>query len=212
MDERFKIKASTRSDQELRQIIDNREKYLPESVEAAVEELQSRGTEFSGDELRVINEDMQARRDLARNDVESFNLFRYGTVNNHIEDPDAPELYTKRVIYGFSIFFSALFGSIMLAINVYKTKGAGQAAIVVLFGLGYTIAAIIIGNSIHSNSYSSISIVVGIVGGFLLNALFWNRFIGNETLYRPKPIWIPLIIGLVLAVIIVILMVNSEQV
>ena len=62
----------------------------------------------------------------------------------------------------------------------------------------YTIATILIGQNFNLNS--SFSIVLGIAGAYLMEALFWNRYIGNSTLYRKRPIWIPLIIGLAIAV------------
>lgn len=50
---------------------------------------------------------------------------------------------------------------------------------------------------------SAFSIVTAIAGAYGLELLFWNRFIGSETLYRARPIWVPLIIGLVIAAIVV---------
>lgn len=54
-----------KTDAELRYIIDNRENYLPESVLGAMTELKNRGTQFSDEEMRVVEEDMQARMDIA---------------------------------------------------------------------------------------------------------------------------------------------------
>ncbi len=66
MDNNFAFRATLKSGAELQNSIDNREKFLPETVEAAVKELQSRGVIFDDDELRVIAEDMQARREMAK--------------------------------------------------------------------------------------------------------------------------------------------------
>ena len=46
--------VNTKLDTELRQCIDNREKYLPESAFAAISELKRRGVEFTEEEERVI--------------------------------------------------------------------------------------------------------------------------------------------------------------
>ncbi|MCR8559474.1 hypothetical protein KXD93_17585 [Mucilaginibacter sp. BJC16-A38] len=197
MDENFKFRATMKSDEELHEYVDNREKYLPESVESAVEELQNRGVVFSDEELKVIAEDMQARRELAGTPPTSPSLFAFSDINNQIDDPDAPEFYSKRAIYVFSILFSVLFGSIMLAINVAKTPKSSRAALVALFGLGYTALTIVIAELL--NLPAGAGIVISILGGYILNAFFWNKFIGNDTLYRLKPIWVPLTIGLVIA-------------
>lgn len=198
MDENFKFRATLKSDEELHYCVDNREKYLPETVEAAVDELKIRGVEFSEEELRLIAEDMQARRELAANGQENINLFKYTDNNNQVEDSDAPAFYSKRAIYVFSILFSVLFGSVMLAINVAKIKKMGKALLVVLFGLGYTAFTIALASLL--NLPNSTGIFAGMIGGYIMNAFFWNRYIGKETLYRLKPIWVPL--GIALAIII----------
>jgi hypothetical protein len=198
MDDNFKFRATMKSDEELHYCIDNREKYLPETVAAAVDELKIRGVEFSEEELRLIAEDMQARRDLAASGQENINLFKYTDNNNQIEDPDAPAFYSKRAIYVFSILFSVLFGSVMLAINVAKIEKMGKALLVVLFGLGYTACTIILASLLNLPNASGI--FAGMIGGYIMNAFFWNKYIGKETLYRLKPIWVPL--GIALAIII----------
>lgn len=58
----YTLLASARTDDELMERIDNRQKYMPETVEASLAELQHRGKEFSDEEIRYIKEDMQARR------------------------------------------------------------------------------------------------------------------------------------------------------
>ena len=206
MDDNFKFRATMKSDEELHYCIDNREKYLPETVEAAVDELKIRGVEFSEEELRLIAEDMQARRDLAASGQENINLFKYTDNNNQVEDPDAPAFYSKRAIYVFSILFSVLFGSVMLAINVSKVEKMGKALVVVLFGLGYTACTIILAGLL--NLPNATGIVVGMIGGYIMNAFFWNRYIGKQALYRLKPIWIPLSIALAITIPAIIILIK----
>jgi hypothetical protein len=66
METDFSFLASSRSNQELIERIDNRQKYMPETVEASLAELQSRGHEFSDEEVKVIREDTQAQRAMPR--------------------------------------------------------------------------------------------------------------------------------------------------
>lgn len=185
-----------RTDEEFHYIIDNREKYLPESVERAVAELQKRGTVFSEEEIRVINEDMQARRELAAANNVNQGLFSNTYKNNIIDDPDAYSFYSRQVIRVFTILCSTLFGSVMMAINIGKTKNTGGVILVLLFGLIFTTLQIVIINSAHTSG--SYAYFFGFVGAIGLDYLFWNRYIGNEALYRARPFWIPLIIALVL--------------
>jgi hypothetical protein len=202
MDDDFKLRAALKSVEELHDRVNNREKYLPETVEAAVTELQHRGEEFSEEELKVIAEDMQAGREISKSGNYSFGMYNRYDKNVQVEDPEAPSFYSKRVIFVFSVIFSALFGGILLAINISKTENRNKAILAVLFGLGYTIAAALIAQNFNLNS--SFSVVFIFLGAYLLESLFWNRYIGNSTLYKPRQIWIPLVIGIVIMVPVVI--------
>src|SRR6185437_6171353 len=106
MEDNFSLRAAAKSDEELYNYIDNREKYLPESVEAAVAELQNRGVEFSDEELNIIAEDMKARRATLSALGNSSGFFFDPERVKQVEDEDAPAFFTKRAIYGFSVFFS----------------------------------------------------------------------------------------------------------
>lgn len=210
MDETFKWTASQQTDEQLHYFIDNREKYLPETVEAAVAELQNRGTVFSAEELQVIEEDMQARRDLAQEGVTNWGLFNNGEKELQIEDPAAPALFSKRAILLFSILFSVGFGSILLAVNVAQTPNKGKAPLVVLFGFIYTIGMALLAQRFHFNS--SFTIVTGFAGAYLLDILFWNKYIGSATLYRVRQIWIPLLIGLAIAIPVIYVVLTQSHV
>ncbi len=204
MEDKYKMLAALRTDEELRQRIDNREKYLPETVEASVAELQFRGEIFSEEELQVISEDMQARRDMAATPVEGFGLFGNRDQNNLVDDPDAPAFYSRGAIYGFTVFFSVIFGGIMLAMNVAQTSQRRKAVWIVLFALAYTLVALTLAQSFHVGS--GFAVLIGIAGAYLMEALFWNRYIGTVTLYRKRAIWPPLIIGLAFVAIFIVLL------
>lgn len=191
----FHDRAASKSDEELYYCIDNREKYLPETVEAAVSELQKRGAEFSEEELRVISEDMQARREMAEHGTGIFGIFNTNWDNNQVYDPDAPAMFSKRAIFAFSVLCSVLFGAILLAINVNKTQNRDKALWVVIYGVGFIFLQAII-----AGGYNPIAtILTSIAGAYIMDNFFWNRYIGKPTLYRARAIWIPLLIGLALA-------------
>jgi hypothetical protein len=205
MDDNFQTKAALKSDEELHSNIDNREKYLPETVEAAVAELQKRGVEFSDEELKVIAEDMQARKEMAETGTGIFGVFNSSWNNNQVEDPDAPSMFSKRAIFAFSVLCSVLFGSILLAINISKTQNRDKAFWVVLYGVGFIFL-----QAILSGGYNPIfTLLTSIAGAYIMDNFFWNKYLGNATLYRARPIWIPLLIGLALAAAGVIMALNG---
>jgi hypothetical protein len=210
MDYNFYEKAALKSDEELYNCIDNREKYLPETVEAAVSELQKRGVEFSEEELKVISEDMQARREMAEHGTGIFGVFNTNWDNNQIADPDAPCFFSKRAIFAFSVLCSVFFGSVMFAMNVGKTDNKHKALWVVLYGLGFTVFQQIIAIDYKVNPIFMLIISIG--GAYIMDVLFWNKYIGTSTLYRPRPIWVPLFIALIVVGFVVFSLYYGHQV
>jgi hypothetical protein len=208
MDFDYTLLASARSDQELTERVDNRQKYMPETVEASLAELQHRGKEFSDEELRYINEDMQARRRNAALITGRIGIFNSDYKYAIVEDPDAPLMYTRVAIYVFAVLFGALFGSIMMAINIAKTGRNNAVAGVILFGVGFTIVQVYVLNSMPNPS-GSLSIVFAFISAFCLDYLFWKPYIGYSSFYRSRPIWVPLIIGVILAALLVFAMVSG---
>lgn len=202
MDSRFNYTASKLSDEELKVRIENRQKYLPETTEATVAELQQRGRVFSEEELNVIDQDIQAQRDNATiGGGGSSGFFNNQYKYNIVEDPEAPMLYSRRTVYIFSVLFGALFGSIMMAINCGKVNNRMGIVWVLLFGVFFTVVQFI--GLEYVNGGSSYSYLCGFIAGACIDFFFWNRLVGNSTFYRAKPIWIPLIIGLLFAAFVI---------
>lgn len=198
--------AAARSDEELMERVDNREKYMPETIEASLAELQRRGKEFSDEELRYIHEDIQARRTNAESISGMVGIFNSEYKNVIVEDPDAPLMFSTRAIYLFTFLTSPLFGSIMMALNLSKLGKGNAVAGVVLFGFGFTfLGAILAGNM------GPAQILVGLAGAYCLNYLFWRPFIGFSTYYRARPIWVPLIIALILISMVILAVIYSPE-
>lgn len=193
---------SHKTDAELRYIIDNRENYLPESVLGALDELKNRGTEFSDEEIRVVEEDMQARMDIAANTAQSSSFFADSGRDLQVEDPDAYQLYSRRVIKAFTFFFSPVFGAILMAMNMSKTRNGAGMFQVIVFGFGM----ILLDNLIvaYAGLNASFNIVLSFINAYLIDMLFWDKYIGKATLYKPRSFWVPLIIGLALSALLIV--------
>ncbi len=54
--------AAARTDEELMERVENRQNYMPETIEASLAELQYRGIEFSDDDIQQISSDVAKRR------------------------------------------------------------------------------------------------------------------------------------------------------
>jgi len=195
--------ASSLSTDELIDRVTNRQKYMPDSVEAAVKELQFRKHEFSDEELRQIAQDIRTQREDAANFSGRRSAFsdKKGVT---VIDPDAPLLYSLRAIRIFTILCGAFFGSILIAININKIGKGINAFWALLFGVVFTVVQIVILNGYTSpGSGSSGAILGGLIASYILDYVFWRNFIGYSTFYRAKPIWVPLIIAVLLFALII---------
>jgi hypothetical protein len=198
MEPDFSYLAAALTTEELTERIDNRKNYLPETVEAAVAELKFRKHAFTDAELTTINADIdQQRKDAASVDSRR-GFFNRNAKKVIVKDPEAPSLYSRQAIYGFTVLCGALFGSILLAINVGKTKRPGNAIWIVVFGVVFTALQIYISEVFVPKSSSSYAILWGLISAAIIDAFFWKQFIGYATFYRARPIWVPLIIAVVI--------------
>jgi len=211
MESIYRRTAIARPNEELIERVNNRQNYMPETVEASIAELQSRGHEFPDEELKVISEDLQAMRENAALAGNSQGFFNKEYKNVIVGDPDAPLMYSRRVIYFFSVLFGALFGSIMLAINIGKLGKRTEAVYTVLFGIAFTTIQVFIGMRAAPGSSTSYGILFGFAAAFCLDFFFWKRVIGYSTFYRKRQIWVPLIIGIVLASLIIAAIIMAPQ-
>lgn len=109
-------------------------------------------------------------------------------------------LYPRNYIYALSILFGTLFGSILMAINFNKTEEKKGIGLVILFGIFVIIIHTTTIQVIHNNGFF-ISLFFNIAGGYILKGMFWSKYIGDNTVYYDRSVFVPVII--VLAVVLV---------
>lgn len=119
--------------------------------------------------------------------------------NQNEQAEEHVEIYSKMAIRGFSVFFSPLFGGVLLYYNL-KVAGYKLAAVGVLaFSIAYTFVAMMIGVSINSNG---ILLGLYVAGAFLLSDYFFPKYFPDDD-YYPKPIWGALGISILIVVALV---------
>lgn len=123
--------------------------------------------------------------------------------NQAERNDDHVEIYSKMAIRGFSIFFSTLFGGVLLYRNLRVAGYKSGAGIVLLFSVLYTLASIIIFSNFIGSSAASIAI--NIVGGFILSDYFFPKYFPDND-YYPKPIWTALGISILICVTLVMIL------
>jgi len=121
-----------------------------------------------------------------------------------------PKIYSKKAILGFSIFFSTLFGGVLLYKNLIEAKKKTEAYIVLGVSILLTFIAIFLG-TLQENPKSSYAYLCGLIGGSILAYYFFPKYFPNEEQYEKKPIWIPLIIGIAITAAFVALIIFSAS-
>lgn len=201
MDSNFERLLPYKTEAELQHYLNNRAGFPPSTVQMIIEELKKRGKVFTPEEIASIKNDMVDEPATA--DTGNTSTGFWSSWNrNIVDDPAAPELYSQMAINGFSIFFSTLFGAILFAINMHRVGKGDKIYIVMLFALTFTIFE---GWLVTMQpQITSLPFIFNIIGGVLLNTVFWNKYIGKNTQHRRRAIWPPLLIGVAISVIFVI--------
>jgi hypothetical protein len=192
---RFLKKFESKSDSELEQIINDKETFVEQARIAAIEILKERNgqtesTEKAETEIKATQERKIA---VQQKVVEEEKKKSFVT-----DDPNGHELHSKRVITIFSAIFSTIFGAVLMMHN-FKEVGNNKARNQVLvFGILYTVASILIINAL--NIQANLAIVLNFGGAAILTEFFWNKQLGKEIKYR-KISWIkPAIISVIITI------------
>jgi hypothetical protein len=112
------------------------------------------------------------------------------------EEIEDPVLYSQRAITGFSLFFSVIFGAVLMMSNLKDNPRAKWT--IFAFAISYTFVSVFVLSLIGTSSL--LTIAINGFGGAILTQYFWNKYIGAETPYIARPIWRALIISLLITI------------
>ncbi|MFG6686188.1 hypothetical protein ACGK9U_06375 [Mariniflexile sp. HNIBRBA6329] len=192
---KFIEKFQRKTDSELEYILENKKSYNEQAVSASIQILRERNGESS--QLKSIEKEIEIEKEekeiTQRNSVEENKK-----KNNNTDDPNAPELHSKKVIMVFSGLFSSIFGAVLLMYNMKQTNNRTGRIQVLIFGILYTIATLLVVNLM--NIGGNIAMIFNIAGGGILTEYFWNKFIGKDIEHRKRS-WIkPAIISVLITI------------
>ena len=141
-----------------------------------------------------------AERDHAVDNVSKDSSFGPGFWNkNIVTDESAPLLYSRRAIYTFTFFGGAVFGAVMLSMNMNTVGKVKEVLYAMSFGILFMIGVIYLTSmGINLPSVGVANLLVG----WIFDAFFWTRFVGKDTKYRRRPILVPTIVVVVLNVLV----------
>ena len=187
------------SDEELNGYVERPDEYEEDAVIAAVWELQKR---------KKANERALAWLALIEEKRIKTNEQQLTSIPDRTEEHKIPVLYSKRAIRFFSIFFSTIFGGILLSVNLYRLRKHREILYVISFSLSYTFGILVLA-ALFPEYASFIALFMYLLGMIILEEMFWKRMIGDDLKYRKQPVWLALGIGLAIAALLLWNMMSS---
>jgi len=182
----FTNNMSKKSNEELEKIILEKSKYTNEALQAVIWELEDRNVIEIGEIVieGVSNIDNEVLKE-DKLEVDKNTTFEEFEV--------IPTLYSKSAILGFAIFFSPLFGSILLMLNLKVQNKIKERNNVIIFILSYTLLSYVVLNNYPKMVF--LTLVFNVIGAILLIEYFWNKHLGRDLNYNKKSITKPLLIS-----------------
>ena len=186
--EKFLELISKMPDSEIDLYLTQYMRYERSAMQAVFQELENRGRPVNKAETDRILSEIVKRDEERANDRSSWD-------KNAVVDGSAPALFSEKAIFGFSMFFSPLFGAALLVANLRQLGRKEGQVITINIGLFFAAVAIYLFDKFHDSTY----IYAWNAGGALvLTRFIWPRSIGNELKYRKKPIWMALLVSIVI--------------
>ena len=114
------------------------------------------------------------------------------------ENPAAVRIYSKKAIWGFSVFFTPVFGGVLLRQNLIDSQRIKEANIVLLASVGFTVLTILIVNSMEK-APGSLTFVLNMAGGGVLSEYFFKKYFSDDQ-YEYKKVWKALLISILITI------------
>ncbi len=196
----------SKSNKELETILLEKDKYTEEAIQAVTWELQDRNilerTDDFSDEItkETVTIDVAVTNESTENNKSPF------------EELEVPVLYSKKAILGFTIFFSTIFGAVLLMQNLKEMNKPKARNQVLIFGLVYTVFSTILLNYLPKSFFTTF--ILNMIGYTVLTGYFWNINLGKDIVHRDKQIWKILGISLLIVfglIFLLLLTQNLEQ-
>ena len=185
-----------KSNAELENILEDKKTYTDEAIQAVIWELENRNIIEKGS---ITQNPVIFEKDVLIEEKELDKAHRGASSEATV----FPILYSKRAIQGFTIFFSTLFGAVLLMSNLKKMNKPKARVEVLVFGISYTFLTIILLDYLPKTFF--LTILFNLVGYAVLVEYFWNKNLGKELQHQKKQISKPLIISFAILVLLVLL-------
>ena len=120
-------------------------------------------------------------------------------LTNELGNNQSINIYSEKAIWGFSIFFTTIFGGVLLMQNLRDIGKKKEASLVLILSCVYTALTIFLIN-LFDRPNTSITFLFNAAGGLVLTKNFFVKYFPNEHKYQKKKIWKPLIISIIILI------------
>lgn len=155
----------------------------PERYELVLKEIEKR-KETSSSQITV--------------DSGAINIFSSHWNSNVVDDISSPQLYSKRVVYVFSVLFAVVFGGVLFISNLKTLQNYKSIKIIWVYIILYTIFTLVM--IFNFPNTGNLALLLNIGGAIPLYSYFWKKFIGAQLKYRKKSFVKPLLISLAVVI------------
>lgn len=184
-----------KSNKELETILKKKNDYTQEAIQAVIWEMENRNLIDKSDVLykNTFKENNQI-------DTDEKNL---DNNENPSKELILPVLYSKRAIQGFTIFFTTIFGAVLLMYNLKEMNKLKERNQVLIFGIVFTILSAILLNYLPKMIFTTL--LFNLIGYAVLIEFFWKNNIEKELEYAKKEVWKPLTISIIILLLLLFL-------
>lgn len=118
-------------------------------------------------------------------------------------------IYSKKSIWGFSLFFAPIFGGFLLRQNLVEDNRKKEGNLMLIISILFTLITFFIVVYFEPEN-SSLTFLLNMGWGAILSGYFHKKYYpGND--YKFKKIWKPLIISLLILIPFVLLIIYSQE-
>lgn len=189
-----------KSNKELETILKKNNDYTQEAIQAVIWEIENRNLIDKSDVLykNTFKENNQI-------DTDEKNL---DNNENPSKELILPVLYSKRAIQGFTIFFTTIFGAVLLMYNLKEMNKLKERNQVLIFGIVFTILSAILLNYLPKMIFTTL--LFNLIGYAILIEFFWKNNIEKELEYAKKEVWKPLTISIIIVLLLLFLQILPQ--
>lgn len=132
----------------------------------------------------------------------NFDNERQPEATTEAVDPTLPRIYAPRAILWFSVIFAAIFGGVLMSLNLFRTGKKFPGWLVLLASAAFTAAEIWVVNigPTQGSSGRPLALFLNLGAGLILSKAVFPRYFPNEERYPRRKVWVALGVSILICI------------